>query len=99
VQLAQLARYLEAARQRLERAGANLQRDQQQAGMIAGHWARYRAAAAQGAGDDELTRYRWLIEEWRVSLFAQALGTTEKVSSQRLDRLWQSITKRLAGGV
>ena len=32
--------------------------------------------------------YRWMLEEWRVSLFAQELGTLAPVSEKRLDRLW-----------
>jgi ATP-dependent helicase HrpA len=32
---------------------------------------------------------RWLLEELRVSLFAQQLGTSCKVSVQRLEKLWQ----------
>jgi len=32
-----------------------------------------------------------MIEELRVSLFAQALGTVEKISSQRLDKLWKDL--------
>ena len=38
-----------------------------------------------------LTRSRWLLEELRVSVFAQQLGTAEAVSLQR-------VTKALAGG-
>ena len=37
-----------------------------------------------------LARARWLLEEYRVSLFAQQLGTAEQVSLQR-------VTKALAG--
>jgi len=35
--------------------------------------------------------YRWLMEEFRVSLFAQQLGTRAKVSVQRLQKAWQKI--------
>ncbi len=41
------------------------------------------------ADHSALTHYRWLLEELRVSLFAQELGTKEKVSVQRLERYWQ----------
>ena len=34
-----------------------------------------------------LTEARWLLEELRVSLFAQTLGTSRKVSRQRISRL------------
>jgi len=36
--------------------------------------------------DPELLHYRWMLEEFRISLFAQALGTAIPVSPQRLDR-------------
>ena len=36
-------------------------------------------------------RYRWLVEEYRVAVFAQALGTVEPASRQRLDRLWAEV--------
>jgi ATP-dependent helicase HrpA len=39
-----------------------------------------------GIADTELDVFRWMIEEYRVSLFAQRLGTSMKVSPQRLDR-------------
>jgi len=42
------------------------------------------AARKRGALADVLQHYRWLIEEFRVSLFAQELGTAEKVSAKRL---------------
>ena len=39
----------------------------------------------------ELAHYRWMIEELRVSLFAQELGTSLPVSPQRLDKLFEKI--------
>ena len=36
--------------------------------------------------------YFWLIEEYKVSQFAQELGTAEKVSPERLDRLWAEVS-------
>jgi ATP-dependent helicase HrpA len=37
-----------------------------------------------------MVRYRWMVEEYRVSLFAQALGTALPVSDRRLDDAWQA---------
>ena len=37
--------------------------------------------------DEAIETFRWLVEEFRVSLFAQELGTTEPVSAVRLERL------------
>jgi ATP-dependent helicase HrpA len=37
--------------------------------------------------------YRWLLEEFRVSLFAQALGTSQPVSAKRLEQAWARAEK------
>lgn len=41
--------------------------------------------------DDKLALYRWMLEEYRVSLFAQQLGTRFPVSAKRLRRLWKEV--------
>ena len=38
-----------------------------------------------------MDEYRWLIEEYRVSLFAQRLGTKAKVSEKRLADAWNRV--------
>ena len=35
--------------------------------------------------------YRWMLEEYRVSVFAQQLGTVAPVSPQRLEKLWEEL--------
>ena len=44
-----------------------------------------------GVVDPELTEFRWMLEEYRVSLWAQQLGTAMKISPQRLDRQWGKV--------
>ena len=90
--LLHLPRYLRAICQRLSKlAGGGLERDRQQLSQIKprqealeGH-----ISADQWADifDPQWAQYRWMLEELRVSLFAQGLGTSEPVSLQRLDRL------------
>ena len=41
--------------------------------------------------DDNLRQYRWMMEEYRVSLFAQQLGTRFPVSDKRLRKLWNEV--------
>nr|NIR25921.1 DUF3418 domain-containing protein [Gammaproteobacteria bacterium] len=41
--------------------------------------------------DSEMQRFRWLLEELRVSLFAQELKTVETVSVPRLEKLWKQL--------
>lgn len=60
---------------------------------LAEYWARYEKAEeeAENAGifDPELENFRWAIEEYRVSIFAQRLGTSIKVSPVRLEKIWE----------
>ena len=44
---------------------------------------------------DELQRLRWLIEELRVSLFAQQLKTRQPVSFKRLIKMWDNLQEKL----
>ena len=48
-------------------------------------------AARKGVTDSRLEEFRWMIEELRVSLFAQKLRTPMPVSVKRLDKVWSSI--------
>jgi len=51
------------------------------------HW---RATQPPGAPwPASVVEYRWLLEEFRVSLFAQQLGTVRSVSSKRLEQAWR----------
>ena len=52
-----------------------------------------RAAAhhQRGAIDPHLELFRWMLEEFRVSLFAQQLGTSLSVSAQRLEKQWAQV--------
>jgi ATP-dependent helicase HrpA len=89
----QYPRYLEAMRFRLERLDHNPARDAQMLARIHPYWNRYlRHIATGGAYDEAMDDYRWLLEEYRVSLFAQHLGTAEKVSPQRLDDAWARVS-------
>ena len=41
--------------------------------------------------DPQLIKFRWMLEELRVSLFAQKLGTALKVSPKILDQQWAAV--------
>ncbi|MCW5548156.1 MAG: DUF3418 domain-containing protein, partial [Opitutaceae bacterium] len=87
-QLAHLPRYLKAMRLRADRWRQNPAKDAERARQLAPYLP---AAARPDAG-----RLRWLVEEFRVSLFAQELGTAEPVSPVKLDRLLAEATGRAA---
>jgi ATP-dependent helicase HrpA len=89
--LAHLPRYLKAMSVRLEKLlNAGLRRDEEIALQIRPLWRVYtdrRAAhAARGIIDPQLEHARWMIEELRVSLYAQELKTAVAVSVQRLEK-------------
>lgn len=68
------------------------------ASQLEEYWARYSRKEeenrAAGIYDPDLDDFRWAIEEYRVSLFAQKLGTIIKASSVRLDKMWEAIAQR-----
>ena len=91
--LSHYPRYLKAIPHRLEKLKtAGVRRDREALSQLAPHWEQYQqrrsAHIERGIVDPELSEYRWMLEEFRVSLFAQTLGTAVKVSPQRLERQW-----------
>ncbi len=81
-QLAHLPRYLKAMKQRADRWRQNAAKDAERARQLAP----YVATVAKLRGREDGAAFRWLVEEFRVSLFAQELGTAEPVSAVKLDR-------------
>jgi ATP-dependent helicase HrpA len=94
-QLVHLERYLKAARLRIERLHRDPAKDRAREAELLPHWRAYTARAdaekARGMKSDELERYRWLLEEWRVSLFAQELRTAEPVSAKKIAEQWAKV--------
>ncbi|HEY9199813.1 MAG TPA: ATP-dependent RNA helicase HrpA [Gammaproteobacteria bacterium] len=90
-QLKHLPRYLKAVTKRLDRLQQNPAKDRPLALQVEPHWQKCKqrmdAARKRGELPEPLQHYRWLIEEFRVSLFAQELGTAEKVSAKRLEEV------------
>ena len=92
---ASLPRYLEALRVRLEklrRGGANDARRLAEILPLQQRLeSRARDTRARGRSDAELARHRWMLEEYRVSVFAQELGTAFSVSRKKLDDQWSRV--------
>jgi ATP-dependent helicase HrpA len=89
--LKDLPRYLRAATHRIAKAQENPSRDAELAWRVREVGAEVDLArqTARANGPDpeaaeRLERARWLVEEFRVSLFAQQLGTSEPVSERRI---------------
>ncbi|MDN5558881.1 MAG: DUF3418 domain-containing protein, partial [Ruaniaceae bacterium] len=94
-QLPHLARYLAADRARIDRAATKpdaplawqIRSITQEVEAAVGH---YQAGPPDPARESRLTEARWMLEELRVSLFAQQLGTPIKVSDKRIRKLLES---------
>jgi ATP-dependent helicase HrpA len=86
-------RYLKAASLRLDKLRADPARDARFAAELAAVEQPYRREAARRAGSAEVEQFGWLLEELRVSLFAQELRTPVPVSVKRLTKLWQTLRK------
>lgn len=84
--LPHLTRYLRAARHRLVKAADNPQRDADLTWQAQDVEALYRQLVAKHPHDAGLTEIRWMLEELRVSLFAQQLGTPVPVSTTRIKK-------------
>lgn len=94
-QLQHLPRYLKALRLRIEKQPSNPDRDGKHAASIGVYWDRWQAEMEKQSklGDisPALADFRWLIEELRVSLFAQELKTPFPISVKRLDKVWSDL--------
>ncbi len=90
-QLAHLPRYLKAMRQRADRWKQNPAKDDERVRQLAPYVAALPTVRDRAGGET----FRWLVEEFRVSLFAQELGTAEPVSAVKLDRALAAL--RLGG--
>lgn len=92
-----LPRYLKAMTLRLEKYPGAIERDARSSQAVQQIWQRWEdkvnVLKKNGAEVSEaLIDYRWLIEELRVSLFAQELKTPFPVSIKRLDKAWDTLT-------
>jgi len=93
VVLQHVPRYLQAVTMRLDKLRGDPARDAQRLAELRPleqRWLR-RVAALKGAPHARLDDYRWMLEELRVSLFAQELRTPQPVSAKRLDKIWAQI--------
>jgi ATP-dependent helicase HrpA len=91
--LQHLPRYLKAASMRLDKLRADPARDARLAVELASLEQPYRRETARRAPSVELEQFGWLLEELRVSLFAQELKTPVPVSVKRFAKLWQTVRR------
>ncbi len=98
--LAQYPRYLKALRHRVERLKGQHGKDLQHTALLQALSEPLAAAEAVRPGlvlsCPAAMQYRWMLEELRVSLFAQSLGTRLAVSRKRLEEQWSVVAAWLA---
>jgi ATP-dependent helicase HrpA len=92
-QLGHYARYLKAITIRLDKYRADPARDAAKYKELQPLEQRYWRLVAERKGqvDARTQEYRWMLEELRVSFFAQELRTPYPVSSKRLDKVWAQL--------
>ena len=92
--LQEIPRYLNAILIRFERLEQDPRQDAVRAAAISPWWQKYTDWLGRGREyTEQLDTFRWLLEEYRVSQFAQQLGTREKVSAKRLEKAWIEVNK------
>ncbi|HKT66910.1 MAG TPA: ATP-dependent RNA helicase HrpA [Burkholderia sp.] len=95
VQLAHFPRYLKGIALRIDKLKADPARDAKQSSELLPLVQQYQRAVSQrgGVADARLAEFRWLLEELRISLFAQELRTPMPVSVKRLHKVWESMQR------
>ncbi len=86
------SRYIKAIEHRLDKIGANVPRDKQMTAELNTLWEaleRRMGREPYWLWPTHWQAYRWQLEEYRVNLFAQQLGTPKPVSAKRLREQWQ----------
>jgi len=83
----QYPRYLEALEIRIERLEHNLEADLDGVYALDVHMERL----ANRASDAAISEYRWMVEEYRIQLFAQPMKTRMAVSPKRLSKMWDKV--------
>ncbi len=94
--LAQYPRYMKGLQQRVERIAGQYAKDQKYTGSLQALTQPLLEALEQRPHllllCVDAATYRWMLEEFRVSLFAQNLGTRQAVSEKRLREQWDSVS-------
>ena len=91
--LSHFPRYLQGIELRLEKLQQAAERDRQYTNQISPYWTHFIELNDEYYAHPVFSLYRWMLEEFRVSLFAQGLKTSMPVSEKRLQKQWQEVKK------
>jgi ATP-dependent helicase HrpA len=95
-QLAELPRYLDALEYRLTHLQGKVRKDQELMAVVDGFQVRLdRLVGTAGLDEAARQRLRFGLEELRIGLFAEPLGTRGKTSPKRLDREFVEVEREL----
>jgi ATP-dependent helicase HrpA len=97
-ELPHLTRFLKGMRLRAERAKDSIQRDIEKSQRIAPYQVRQanlEKLAQAAEQQQQIKAYHMLLEEFKISVYAQELGTSQKVSEKRLDKLADELERKL----
>ncbi len=94
-ELRQYPRYLKGVLKRLDRLAGDANKDRGLRLQIQSLWDDYKALLKKQGDSIELREFRWMLEEFRVSLFAQDLGTAYPVSEKRLAKKFMEIKRAI----
>jgi len=91
--LREYPRYFQAVNSRLEKMPHMGEKDRVHTVQLAQYWEKYETLQGHRLENEcpELNLLRWMLEEFRVSLFAQALGTRIPVSAKRIDAQFEKL--------
>ena len=88
-------RFLQGLLKRIEKLPQAAARDRQrmaEMSEIVGKWSDWAAQCRrEGRLDERVDEIHWMLEELRISLFAQELGTAYPVSAKRVQKRWQAL--------
>lgn len=87
----QYPRYLQALLVRLDRLEHNLDADLDGVYQLDKHMERLSVYLNNPQNAEKIMPYRWLVEEFRIQLFAQPMKTRVPVSDKRLEKLWHEV--------
>ena len=95
--LQEFPRYLQGMLLRIEKMQGNIERDVASISELQDYWCDYQdrlgAHSEKGVEDPELEKFRWMLEEYRISLFAQEIKTRYPISAKRLDKQWSKVQR------
>ena len=100
-QMEQIPRYLSATRERLERLPASTLQDLDRTEQINQHQEKLKRLKSALGSDQwpidppEVVKLDSMLQELRISLFAQPMKTLFTVSDKRVEKLWQQLKQKL----